>query len=131
MGLPEDKPIKRVQKGRMPSLAISVSDWNVHDPNPDAGKRLDFIVRACHMVTPVQRGHTHYFWMAPFDVPALTEDVAEKTRASATEAFDDDKHLLEKLQACIAADPRGLDFLEVTLGAEGAGIKVRHILCKS
>ena len=43
-------------------------------------------------------------------------------------AFDEDKHLLEKMQAQIAADPRGMDFLEVTLGADGAGIKVRQIL---
>ena len=40
------------------------------------------------------------------------------------------KHLLEKMQAQIAADPRGMDFLEVTLGADGAGIKVRQILNK-
>jgi len=31
--LPEDTPIKRVQKERVPSLAISFSDWNVHDPS--------------------------------------------------------------------------------------------------
>ena len=34
------------------------------------------------------------------------------------------------MQAQIAADPRGMDFLEVTLGADGAGIKVRQILNK-
>jgi hypothetical protein len=83
--------------------------WNVHDPAPEEGRRLDFIVRGCHIVTPAQRGKTHYFWMA---------------------AFDEDKHLLEKLQASVAADPRGLDFLEVTLGADGAGIKVRQSLNK-
>ena len=130
MGLPEDKPIKRVQKGWMPSLAISFSDWKVHDPNPDLGARSDFIVRGCHIVTPAQRGKTHYFWMAAFDVPELTEDVQEKTRKSVTAAFDEDKHLLEKLQASVAADPRGMDFLEVTLGADGAGIRVRQLLNK-
>ena len=114
----------------MPSLAISFSDWNVHDPAPDAGKRSEFIVRGCHIDTPAQRGKTHYFWMAAFDVPSLTEEVAEKTRASVTAAFDEDKQLLEKLHASVAADPRGLDFLEVTLGADGAGIRVRQILNK-
>ncbi len=43
-------------------------------------------------------------------------------------AFDEDKYLLEKMQAQIEADPRGMDYLEVTLGADGAGIKVRQIL---
>jgi len=87
-------------------------------------------VRGCHIVTPAQRGKTHYFWMAAFDVPSLTEDVAAKTSASVTAAFDEDKHLLEKLQESVANDPRGLDFLEVTLGADGAGITVRQILNK-
>jgi len=130
MGLPQDKPIKRVQVGRMPTLAISFSDWNVHDPAPEPGRRSDFIMRGCHIVTPAQRGRTHYFWGAAFDVPELSEDVATKTKASVTAAFDEDKHLLEKMQAMIEADPRGLNYLEVTLGADGAGIKVRQILNK-
>jgi len=60
----------------------------------------------------------------------LIEDVQEKTRKSVTAAFDEDKHLLEKLQASVATDPRGMDFLEVTLGADGAGIRVRQLLNK-
>jgi vanillate O-demethylase monooxygenase subunit len=56
--------------------------------------------------------------------------VAAKTKASVVAAFNEDKELLQKLQANVAADPRGLDFLEVTLGADGAGIKVRQILNK-
>lgn len=130
MGLPEDKPIKRTQVGRMPTLAISFSDWNVHDPAPEAGRRSDFIMRGCHIVTPAQRGKTHYFWGAAFDVPELSHDVVTKTKNSVIEAFDEDKRLLEKMQAQIAADSRGTDFLEVTLGADGAGIKVRQILNK-
>ena len=114
----------------MPSLAISFSDWNVHDPAPESGRRSDFIMRGCHIVTPSRRGQTHYFWMAAFDVPEISQDVADKTKASVTAAFDEDKHLLEKLQASVDNDPRGLDFLEVTLGADGAGIKVRQILNK-
>ena len=130
MGLPEDKPIKRTQIGRMPTLAISFSDWNVHDPAPEPGRRSDFLMRGCHIVTPSKRGQTHYFWGAAFDVPELSEDVAAKTKASVVAAFDEDKHLLEKLQAQVAADPRGMDFTEVTLGADSAGVKVRQALNK-
>ena len=130
MGLPEDKPIKRKQVGRMPTLAISFSDWNVHDPAPEPGRRSDFIMRGCHIVTPSRRGHTHYFWGASFDVPDLAQDVIDKTRTSVVEAFDEDKHLLEKMQAQISNDPRGMDYLEVTLGADGAGVRVRQILNK-
>jgi vanillate O-demethylase monooxygenase subunit len=128
MGLPEDKPVERVQEGRMPSLAVSFSDWNVHDPAPETGRRADFLMRGCHIVTPAQRGHTHYFWGAAFDVPALSEDVAEKTRKSIIAAFDEDKELLEIMQQQIAADPRGLNYPEVSLGADSAGVKVRQLL---
>ena len=130
MGLPEDKPIKRVQKGYMPTLAISFSDWMVHDPAPDPGARSDFLMRGCHIVTPSTRGKTHYFWGAAFDVPNLNEDVTSRTHASVTAAFDEDKHLLELLQANVAADPRAMDFTEVTLGADSAGIRVRQVLNK-
>ena len=128
MGLPEDKPIKRVQKGTMPSLAISFSDWKVHDPKPERGHRSDFIMRGCHIVTPSTRGNTHYFWGAAFDVPKISEDVANKTKASVVAAFNEDKDLLQKLQKNVDNDPRGLDYLEVTLGADGAGVKVRQLL---
>ena len=87
-------------------------------------------MRGCHIVTPAQRGRTHYFWMAAFDVPEISEDVAEKTKTSVTAAFDEDKHLLEHLQASVASDPRGMEFLEVTLGADGAGVRVRQLLNK-
>jgi len=102
----------------------------VHDPEPEAERRSDFLMRGCHIVTPAQRGRTHYFWGAAFDVPELSEDVIDKTSKSVIAAFNEDKHLLEKMQAQISNDPRGLDYLEVTLGADGAGIKVRQVLNK-
>jgi len=63
-------------------------------------------------------------------VPQLSDDVIEKTSKSVVAAFDEDKHLLEKRQAQIGNDSRGLDYLEFTLGAYGAGIKVRQVLNK-
>lgn len=128
MGLPEDKPVERVQVGTMASLAVSFSDWNVHDPKPDAGARSDFLMRGCHIVTPAERGKTHYFWAAAFDIPDVPEEVAAKTKASVTAAFDEDKELLEVMQEQIRKDPRRDQFTEVTLGADSAGVKVRQVL---
>jgi vanillate O-demethylase monooxygenase subunit len=130
MGLPEDKPVSRVQEGRMPSLAVSFSDWNVHDPTPEEGRRSDFLMRGCHIVTPSIDDKTHYFWAAAFDVPEISEAVAERTKASITAAFDEDKALLERMQAQIRRDPRGIDYPEITLGADSAGVKVRQVLNK-
>ncbi len=63
-------------------------------------------------------------------MPEISDDVAEKTKGSIVAAFDEDKHLLEIMQRQIGDDPRGMDYLEVTLGADGAGIFVRQILNK-
>lgn len=128
MGLSETKPIKRSQEGRMESLAVSFSDWNVHDPEPDAGARSDFLMRGCHIVTPAQRGATHYYWAAAFDIADVAPDICEKTKGSVTAAFDEDKGLLERMQSMISADARGLDYPEVTLAADSAGVRVRQVL---
>ena len=37
-----------------------------------------------------------------------------------TAAFDEDKHLLERLQAQVALDPRGVAYPEINLRADGA-----------
>ena len=128
MGFEDGKIVKREQEGRMPSLAVSFSDWNVHDIDAGPGDRVDYLVRGAHVVTPAQRGKTHYFWSAAFDVPNISDEVAQRTRASVTAAFDEDKELLEDLQTQVAADPRGLDFTEINLGADSAGVRVRQVL---
>ena len=130
MGLSETKPVKRVQKGTMASLGVSFSDWNVHDPEPEPGARSDFLMRGCHIVTPAERGKTHYYWGAAFDIADVPQEIAEKTKASVTAAFDEDKHLLQRLQAQIAKDPRGVNCKEITLGADAAGVHVRRVLQK-
>ena len=128
MGFSESKLVKREQEGRMPSLAVSFSDWTVHDPAPEPGARKDFLMRGCHIVTPSQRGKTHYFWGAAFDIRKVAPELCEQTRASVTEAFDEDKHLLELLQSNVENDPRGLDYPELNLAADGASVRIRKIL---
>ena len=127
-GFGEGKVVKREQEGRMPSLGVSFSDWNVHDIDAAPGARVDYLVRGCHILTPAKRGQTHYFWGAAFDVANISDEVARKTKASITEAFDEDRHLLEALQAQVLEDPRGLDYTEINLGADRAGVLVRQVL---
>ena len=52
----------------------------------------------------------------------MSGEVITKTTASVTAAFNEDKHLLEIMQSNIENDPHGMNYLEVTLGADGAGI---------
>ena len=101
---------------------------HVHAPEPAPGARTDFLMRGCHITTPAKRGSTHYFWGAAFDIPDVPADIAATTKASVTAAFDEDKHLLERMQAQTTADPRGMDYPEINLRADGAGIRVRRVL---
>ena len=87
-------------------------------------------MRGCHIVTPGKKGETRYFWGAAFDVPHLDKDVINKTKNSVTAAFDEDKHLLEIMQKQIQDDTTGMNYLEVTLGADSAGILVSKLLNK-
>ena len=130
MGFSETKPVKREQEGRMPSLAVSFSDWIVHDPEPEAGARADFLMRGCHIVTPSVRGRTHYYWAAAFDIANLAPELCERTQKSVTEAFDEDKALLERMQAQISQDPRGVNFTEINRQGDTAGTRVRMVLQK-
>lgn len=130
MGFSETKPVKRFQEGRMPALSVSFSDWNVHDPDPEPGARTDFLMRGCHIVTPAQRGQTHYYWAAAFDIPNLSQDLCDRTQRSVTEAFDEDKALLEKMYGIVSQDPRGLDFPEMSRAGDAAGARVRMVLQK-
>lgn len=127
-GFEDGKVVKREQEGRMPSLAVSFSDWKVHDIDAAPGARVDYLVRGAHIVTPGKRGETHYFFAAAFDVPGVADDVMEKTKINILEAFTEDKDLLEDIQALVRDDPRGLDFPEINLGADGAGVRVRQVL---
>ncbi|MEO1194034.1 MAG: aromatic ring-hydroxylating dioxygenase subunit alpha [Pseudomonadota bacterium] len=127
-GFEDGKVVKREQEGRMPSLAVSFSDWKVHDSEAAPGARVDFLMRGSHVVTPSQRGKTHYFWGAAFDVPNIPPAVAEKTKANVVAAFNEDKTLLQKLQAQVEQDPRGLNYPEINLAADAAGVRVRQLL---
>ena len=128
MGFSETKPVARTQVGTMPSLAVSFSDWQVTDPDPEPGARSEFLVRGSHIVTPGLRGRTHYFWTAAFDIADVPEEASETSRRNVTEAFDEDKHLLERLQAQLEQDPRGANAPEIGLAADGAGLRVRQVL---
>lgn len=127
-GFEDKKIVKREQRGWMPSLAVSFSDWNIHDLDAGPDKRRDFIGRGAHIVTPGERGKTHYFFVASFDSPNAPVEILEKTKAGVISAFNEDKDLLQKIQARIMKDPRGLDFPEINLGADGAGVAVRRVL---
>lgn len=127
-GFPDGKVVKREQEGRMPSLALSFSDWNVHDIDAAPGERVDYLVRGAHIVTPAQRGTTHYFFSAAYDVANVDPEVLEKSKVALLDAFNEDKELLQKITQLVNEDPRGLNYPEINLGADTSGVRLRQVL---
>ncbi|MGC6392222.1 MAG: Rieske 2Fe-2S domain-containing protein [Alphaproteobacteria bacterium] len=130
IGISEDQLVKRKQVGLMPSLAVSFSDWHIHVLGQPTDTRTDFLMRGCHVVTPAKKGQSHYFWGAAFDVPNLSEDVQKSTFKAISQAFQEDRVLLEQLQENVTQDPTGLQYPEITMAGDSAGIKVRQVLVK-
>lgn len=85
-------------------------------------------MRGCHIVTPGLRGRTHYYWAAAFDIADVPAEAIEMSRRNVIQAFDEDKHLLERLQSQVALDPRRETAVEIGLAADGAGLRVRQVL---
>ncbi len=130
MSIPPGKVVDRTQVGEMLTPAIHFSTWTVHDPAPEKGHRADFTMRATHITTPISPGRTHYFWTTSFDVPDADQEIMEETRQAVTAAFSEDIWMLNAIQSHVRQDPRGLDFPEVILGADKAGIHARRIVNK-
>lgn len=130
MGISPQKPVDRTQVGELVTPAIHFSTWSIHDPNPEPGRRSDFKMRAAHITTPISPDETHYFWTASFDVANVDPVLMEEARQGVTNAFSEDIWMLELIQKHVRNDPRGLQFPEVILAADKAGIHARRIVNK-
>jgi len=128
MGILPGKRVDRFQVGEMITPAVSYSRWIIKDRSPEPGERSDFEMRAMHIATPISPNETHYFWSASYDMLGISNELLEESRSSITFAFQEDAILLAKLHKNVKNDPRGLDYPEVNLGADKAGIHVRRIL---
>lgn len=83
------------------------------------------------MWLPPQKRDNHIiFGGAAFDVPNLSEDVRKSTFKAISQAFQEDRVLLEQLQENVTQDPTGLQYPEITMAGDSAGIKVRQVLVK-
>lgn len=128
MGITPEKRVDRYQIGEMITPAVSYSRWIIKDRSPAPGARTDFEMRAMHIATPINPNETHYFWSASYDILGVSDELIEQSRGSITAAFQEDAVLLAKLQRNVRNDPRRLEYPEVNLGADKAGIHVRRIL---
>lgn len=71
----------------------------------DAARDAAVRIHSCHFLTPETEGSTHYFWMQVRNFAHDDEDVSEEMTKQFVLAFDEDKDVLEAVQAATDAGP--------------------------
>jgi phenylpropionate dioxygenase-like ring-hydroxylating dioxygenase large terminal subunit len=128
LGIPAGKRMNRTQVGELITPAIHFSRWLINDPTPEDGARREFEMRTAHITTPISAHATHYFWCTSFDVTGVRHEIMDTVRASIMKGFQEDVDLLTKVHRNVRQDARGLDYPEVNVGADKAGVHARRIL---
>lgn len=129
MEIEADKVVDRVNYGSFVSPALQISAGDFHDPAPAPGHRADFHMRICHATTPVDEAHMHYFWAMGRDYGAAPE-VKQKLRESTMRGFEEDRVMLEAVQAMMLRVPFSRERPEVSVKADTAAIQARRALAR-
>lgn len=122
-----DKPIARVNWGRSVSPALHLAGQDFSDPAPAEGAQRTAAFRVLHATTPVSPTRMHYFWMAGWDRP-LSPQQSEQMLQATLAGFQEDKDMLEAIQAQMLRDPRGLAYPEVMVNTDQSAIQARRQL---
>lgn len=122
-----EKPIARVNWGRSVSPALHLAGQDFSDPAPAAGARASAAFRVLHATTPISPTRMHYFWMVAWDLP-LSGEQRDKMLQTTLTGFEEDKDMLEAIQAQILRDPRGLAYPEVMVASDQSAVQARRQL---
>lgn len=122
-----EKAIARVNWGRSVSPALHVAGQDFTDPKPAAGTRASAAFRVLHATTPISPTRMHYFWKTGWNLP-LTEEQCDRMLQTTLVGFQEDKDMLEAIQAQILRDPRGLAYPEVMINSDQSAVQARRQL---
>jgi vanillate O-demethylase monooxygenase subunit len=122
-----EKPIARVNWGRSISPSLHLAGQDFTDPRPATGERGSAAFRVLHATTPISPTRMHYFWMAAWNLP-LSEQQCEQMLRTTLAGFQEDKDMLEAIQAQMIRDPRGLAFPEVMVNSDQPAVQARRQL---
>ena len=122
-----EKPIARVNWGRSLSPAMHVAGQDFTDPAPTPGSRGTAAFRVLHATTPASPTQMHYFWMTGWDLP-LSDAQSNQMLQTTLAGFQEDKDMLEAIQAQMLLDPRGLAYPEVMVNSDQSAIQARRQL---
>jgi vanillate O-demethylase monooxygenase subunit len=122
-----EKPIARVNWGRSVSPSMHVAGQDFTDPEPAPGARGNAAFRVLHATTPISPTRMHYFWMTAWNLP-LSEPQREQMLQATLAGFQEDKDMLEAIQAQMTCDPRGLAYPEVMVNSDQPAVQARRQL---
>lgn len=122
-----EKPIARVNWGRSVSPALHLAGQDFTDPAPAQDGRSKVAFRVLHATTPVSPTRMHYFWMTGWDLPLSDAQSAHMLQTTLA-GFQEDKDMLEAIQAQMVQDPRGLAYPEVMVNSDQSAVQARRQL---
>jgi nitrite reductase/ring-hydroxylating ferredoxin subunit len=128
-GIGTERRVNRRGWGSSLSPAIHLSGVDVYDPLRQIDGREEYNLRFCHATTPVDPGHTRYWWVAGRNY-GLGADARERMQGLIETAFLEDKQILEKTEEMARRDVRRDEFREVSVGCDRAGIEARRRVAK-
>jgi Vanillate O-demethylase oxygenase C-terminal domain len=109
------------------SPALHVAGQDFTDPAPTQGARATAAFRVLHATTPASPTRMHYFWMTGWDI-CLDDSQRQQMLQTTLAGFQEDKDMLEAIQAQMTQDPRGLAYPEVMVSSDQSAVQARRQL---
>ena len=124
-GIGCERPVDRDAWGSYVSPGLQIAGVDIRDPGRTAAGRDAFSLRICHATTPIDETRCNYWWFFSQDY-GHGEDAAERLTERIEAAFLEDKAVLEATEAMVRRDPRGRDYLDISVACDQAGIEARR-----
>lgn len=116
-------PIHRLSEQIVPTPAIHLGKAIYTDASQPRKRFVRYIV---HYPTPETATSTHYFWGVARDVGLEDAAVEAESYAIANKAFDEDRQILEDIEAVYQTDHRP-DFREKIIATDRGGIQLLRL----
>lgn len=127
LGLAPGTPWNREGRGTFLSPAVHEGCVDFQDPSTPESQPARF--RVVHATTPVDQTHMLYFWMIGRDF-ATAPEAMEHLVGVIRKGFEEDRVVLEAIQAQANRRPRRGDTGERSVKADAAGIQARRIVAR-
>lgn len=127
LGVPPGTPWHREHRGTFLSPALQEGCTDFQNPSKPEESPARF--RVAHATTPIDQTHMLYFWVVGRDFAKVPEAMDHLVHAI-REGFDEDRVVLEAVQAQASRRPRRVSAGERSVKADAAGIQARRIVAR-